>query len=51
MTHTHNFDPLSGWCSQCGLRDDGRLISRAGQIFHSGNNADPEQIQRDKGRR
>jgi hypothetical protein len=34
--HEHQFDPLSGYCNRCGLRDDGRLISRNGDEYQPG---------------
>ncbi|WP_288783773.1 hypothetical protein [uncultured Microbacterium sp.] len=30
------FDAISGWCAHCNLRDDGRLISKGGDVFHPG---------------
>lgn len=24
--HIHDFDPISGWCSGCTVRDDGRHL-------------------------
>jgi len=27
--HDHRFDPVSGWCHGCPLRDDGRLVDGA----------------------
>ena len=26
MNHEHDFDPISGWCSGCTVRDDGRHV-------------------------
>ena len=34
-SHAHNFDPVSGWC-KCGYREDGRLLSRAGEVLRQG---------------
>lgn len=34
--HTHRFDPVSGWCAFCNLREDGKLIGRGGEIFREG---------------
>lgn len=31
--HVHRFDPVSGYCARCGFRDDGRLVSRAGDVY------------------
>lgn len=32
IPHLHRFDPVSGWCSGCGYRDDGGLVdSRSGR--------------------
>ena len=30
------FDAISGWCAHCNLRDDGRLISKGGDVLHPG---------------
>ena len=34
--HFHRFDPVSGWCSACNLRRDGRLIGRGGDVYRPG---------------
>lgn len=34
--HTHRFDPDSGWCAYCNLRDDGRLIGLGGAVWQPG---------------
>lgn len=34
--HTHAFDPISGWCAYCNFRQDGRLISPGGHVWHPG---------------
>lgn len=40
--HTHRFDPVSGWCAFCVLRDDGRLVGtgrlskHGGSVFRAG---------------
>lgn len=34
--HEHRFDPISGWCSGCNFRDDGRLTNRAGTVLQRG---------------
>ena len=44
MPHAHDFDPLSGWCSRCGLRDDGRLVSFDGTEYRPGPEYTPEQL-------
>lgn len=41
--HEHRFDPISGWCG-CGYRDDGRLTSKAGDIYRPGPEYTPEQL-------
>jgi hypothetical protein len=45
MSHTHRFDPVSGWCDTCSLRDDGRLMSFAGDEWRPGPDYTPEQLQ------
>ena len=42
--HTHHFDPISGWCN-CGYRDDGRLISKTGEVFRPGPNYTLQQLE------
>lgn len=33
----HDFDYWSGWCKRgCGNRDDGRIVSRSGELISSG---------------
>lgn len=47
MEHTHRFDPLSGWCADCNYRQDGRLISRDGDVWRPGpeySNADLQRL-------
>jgi hypothetical protein len=44
MPHIHTFDPVSGWCGRCGLRDDGRLIDRAGMVLREGPDYSPEDL-------
>ena len=34
--HTHRFDPVSGWCAFCNLREDGRLVSKGGDVWQPG---------------
>jgi hypothetical protein len=43
--HTHSFDPISGWCAWCNLRDDGRLVGKGGNVFHEGNTEQEEEAQ------
>lgn len=31
--HSHRFDPVSGYCAHCGLRQDGRLVDKSGRVF------------------
>jgi hypothetical protein len=30
--HIHDFDPISGWCSGCTVRDDGRHLWLGGDV-------------------
>lgn len=34
--HEHSFHPVSGWCAWCNLRDDGRLVTKGGEVIHQG---------------
>lgn len=34
--HVHVFDPISGWCAHCNLREDGRLLGKGGEVYQSG---------------
>jgi len=34
--HEHDFDPISGWCSSCNLRDDNKLIDKGGNVYRAG---------------
>lgn len=34
--HPHRFDPVSGWCANCNLREDGRLLGKGGDVFQAG---------------
>nr|WP_274637064.1 hypothetical protein [Microbacterium bovistercoris] len=42
--HQHRFDPISGWCAFCNLRDDGRLVSRDGAVWRPGPEYGSEQL-------
>lgn len=42
--HTHDFDPLSGWCSRCNYRDDGRLIGPGGAEWRPGPEYTPAEL-------
>lgn len=42
--HAHAFDSISGWCAHCNLRDDGRLISKGGDVWRPGAGYTPEQL-------
>jgi len=42
--HTHHFDPISGWCGFCNLRQDGRLIGKGGNVYRPGPSYDDQQI-------
>jgi hypothetical protein len=44
MAHTHTFDPFSGWCGRCGLRDDGRLVDRNGVVIRPGPEYNADQL-------
>lgn len=41
--HVHVFDPISGWCSGCTVRDDGRHAWH-GDIVQPGPDYTPAQI-------
>lgn len=43
--HEHDFDPLSGWCSRCSYRDDGRLIGKGGTVYQPGREYTPHELQ------
>jgi len=43
--HEHAFDPISGWCAHCNLRQDGRLIGRVGDVYRPGPTYTTEQLQ------
>ncbi|WP_161594085.1 hypothetical protein [Microbacterium sp. RG1] len=43
MPHEHAFDPLSGWCARCGLRDDNRLMNH-GTEYRPGPDYTPQQL-------
>lgn len=30
--HVHDFDPISGWCSGCTVREDGRHLWHGGDV-------------------
>lgn len=34
--HKHSFDPISGWCAFCNLRDDNRLLGKGGDVYQPG---------------
>ena len=41
----HQFDEISGWCDRgCGVRDDGRVIDRAGNVVFPGPPMSPERL-------
>lgn len=42
--HQHTFDPYSGWCGVCNLRDDGRLLGKGGEVLRSGRGYTPEEL-------
>lgn len=43
--HTHSFDPVSGWCGSCNLRNDGRLLGKGGDIYKPGRGYTPEELE------
>lgn len=44
--HEHVFDPISGWCAHCGLRDDGRLVAKGGAVYQPGRNYTDAELER-----
>lgn len=41
---THSFDSVSGWCRHgCGVREDARVLNRAGDVILPGRELTPEQ--------
>lgn len=42
--HVHTFDPISGWCRGCTVRDDGRQAWH-GDIVRPGPTYTPDQTQ------
>lgn len=42
--HRHNFDPISGWCTHCNLREDGRLLGKGGEVLREGRGYTPAEI-------
>lgn len=42
--HAHRFDPVSGWCAFCNLRNDGRLLGKGGDIYRPGRPYTPEEL-------
>lgn len=43
--HTHRFDPVSGWCAFCNLRDDNKLIDKGGTILRPGPEYSIDQLE------
>lgn len=43
--HEHHFDPYSGWCAHCNLRDDGKLIAPGGAIYRPGKQYTDQELQ------
>lgn len=42
----HRFDSLSGWCHNgCGVRDDGRVTTRKGDVIYNGPTYQTEQLE------
>lgn len=42
--HEHVFDPVSGWCGFCNLREDGRLVSKGGDVWRPGREYTPQEL-------
>jgi hypothetical protein len=42
--HVHRFDPVSGWCGSCNLRDDNKLIGKGGEILRPGREYTPDEL-------
>jgi len=43
---THRFATASGWCLWgCGVRDDGRIVTRGGAVVRPGPHEQPHQFQ------
>lgn len=41
----HAFNYYSGWCAHgCGVRDDGRVVSRRGDVLHEGPSYTPDEL-------
>ena len=43
--HDHVFDPVSGWCTRCTYREDGRLMGPGGQEFRAGREYTPAELE------
>lgn len=43
--HTHVFDPISGWCGFCNLRDDNKLIGKGGEILRPGREYSTQELE------
>jgi hypothetical protein len=43
--HTHSFDPISGWCEFCNLRDDNRLLGKGGDVLRKGRDYSTEELE------
>lgn len=42
--HEHDFDPISGWCSRCNLREDGKLVGPGGQVYREGRQYSEQEL-------
>lgn len=43
--HVHRFDPISGWCGFCNLREDGKLVSKGGDILRPGREYSEQELE------
>lgn len=44
--HTHRFDPISGWCEFCNLRDDNRLLGKGGEVYQPGRGYSDQELEK-----
>ena len=44
LGHEHVFDAISGWCARCNLREDGRLLSKGGDVYQPGRGYTPAEL-------
>lgn len=43
--HTHRFDPISGWCAFCNLREDNRLLGKGGDVYQPGRSYSLDELE------